>query len=361
MKKILTLLALFATLSVAAQSRRSGAGMTLDGRVELDKTVHDFGDVLTSSGPLTCTFTVKNISDSPLVIYNVAKSCGCTEVTWTREEIAPGASGSITATYSNDEGPYPFSKTLTVYLSDIAKPVILRLRGTARSKAVPLAEMYPVHLGDLGVKELVIAGGNMVQGSERGDQVSVANLGKKQLTLSFTDISDGLTLSPSTLVIPAGGKASFSYTVTSSRERWGKNYYYMTPVVNGRAQKRMSVWAFTKEDFSGWTKAQRDRAGQPSFENSTVQLGQVKDGIQTARFHVKNLGKSPLHIHKADADSPAASITRMPDVPAGGKADYEVAVDVSKLPKGEFLIVIALTTDTPLRPLVNLFISGVKE
>ena len=43
--------------------------------VEFDKTVHDFGDVSISDGPLSCTFTVKNIGKEPIAIYEVVTSC----------------------------------------------------------------------------------------------------------------------------------------------------------------------------------------------------------------------------------------------------------------------------------------------
>ena len=41
----------------------------------------------------------------------------------------PGESGEIQATFLNDQGPFPFEKSLTVYTSASNKPVILRLRG----------------------------------------------------------------------------------------------------------------------------------------------------------------------------------------------------------------------------------------
>ena len=103
--------------TASAQTRTVSGKTQIDNTIELDKTVHDFGDVLSGSGALTCTFTVKNISSEPMAIYNVVSSCGCTGVKWTREPIAPGASGTISATYTNDEGPYPFDKTLTAYFS----------------------------------------------------------------------------------------------------------------------------------------------------------------------------------------------------------------------------------------------------
>ena len=41
--------------------------------IEIDKTVHNFGDILLDSGPVSCTFTVKNIGTKPLVIYIALK------------------------------------------------------------------------------------------------------------------------------------------------------------------------------------------------------------------------------------------------------------------------------------------------
>ncbi len=114
-----TLIALLLTLALGAP-------------LNFDKTVHDFGQVTTAAGPLTCTFTVTNSSEEPLTIFAVVSSCGCTEVKWTRETIAPGAKGSVTATYSNDEGPTYFDKTLTVYTSAQKKPVILHLKGIVK-------------------------------------------------------------------------------------------------------------------------------------------------------------------------------------------------------------------------------------
>ena len=72
--------------------------------IQFDKTVHDFGEISTKAGKQTCTFTVTNDADEDLSILAVVPSCGCTDVVWTREAIAPGAKGEIKATYSNDEG-----------------------------------------------------------------------------------------------------------------------------------------------------------------------------------------------------------------------------------------------------------------
>ena len=102
--------------------------------VSFDKTVHDFGTVTLKDGTLSCTFTLANNSEEDICIYAVVSSCGCTGVKWTRTAISPGASGIIEATYSNDEGPYPFDKTLTVYISGEKKPTVLHIRGVVKKK-----------------------------------------------------------------------------------------------------------------------------------------------------------------------------------------------------------------------------------
>ena len=130
-----------ASLGTVLRAQGSKAGNTYGGIVRFDKTVHDFGDILVSDGPVSATFTAENVSGKNMVIYNVVSSCGCTDVTWTREPVKPGESGKVKATYKNDEGGYPFDKTLTVYVSGLQQPVVLRLRGESHAKKLSLKVM----------------------------------------------------------------------------------------------------------------------------------------------------------------------------------------------------------------------------
>ena len=90
--------------------------------ISWDKTVHNFGDVSVADGPLSCSFTLTNNTSEPISIFEVVSSCGCTDVKWTKGSIQPGNTGVISATYKNEDGPMPFDKTLTAYISGIKKP-----------------------------------------------------------------------------------------------------------------------------------------------------------------------------------------------------------------------------------------------
>ena len=126
MKKFIVILSLCLLASLPSAAQKDFGGLA-----RFDRTVHDFGKINTKDGAVSCTFEVTNIGSETLNIFAVVTTCGCTSVKWTRTDIAPGGKGTIDVTYSNDEGPYPFDKTLTVYLSNIERPVVLHVKGTA--------------------------------------------------------------------------------------------------------------------------------------------------------------------------------------------------------------------------------------
>jgi len=327
--------------------------------VSLDETVHNFGNVLMSDGPVSCTFTVTNISEKPVAIYSVVSSCGCTDVKWTKAPIAAGKTGTISATYSNDEGPYPFEKTLTAYVSGLTTPVILRLRGVSTQKKEPLSVAYPVHLGYLGLKETEMKVGNMEQGASQTEEVLVANISKAPLKVEFKDVDPDLTITLGQNPIPAGSTTTMKFTVKSNRNRWGKNWYTAIPVIGGKEYDKLSFWAVTKENFGTMTSEEKAAASRPMFDNSTYSFGKVKAGKKIeATFTLTNKGKSAFVVYKADCDCAGATFATFPEVAAGAKGSWKVSLDTTALPKGEALVVVSLITNSPSRPLVNLFLTG---
>ena len=329
--------------------------------VEFDKTVHDFGDVSISDGPLSCTFTVKNIGKEPIAIYEVVTSCGCTDASWTREPLQPGKTGTISATYKNEDGPVPFDKTLTVYIAGVGKPVILRLRGVVHDKKKSVAELYGVEkLGALGLKSLKYKVSNILQGESSADEAKVANLGKQPLKVTFTDVSPNLTISVDPQTIAPRSTASLRFSVKSAPDVWGLHTYDATPVLNGKkASRPITVSALTRGNFASWSADQRKNSAQCIFDESTLSFGTVKAGtpVQLA-FSFTNKGKSALRIYSVDADAEGVTATLPGETAAQKKGSIPVKLDTSSLPKGETVIMLTLTTNCPARPVINLFLTG---
>lgn len=333
--------------------------------IEIDKTVHNFGDILLDSGPVSCTFTVKNTGTKPLVIYNAVTTCGCTKAEWTKEPVMPGKTGTISATYSNDEGPYPFDKSVTVYFSEPKKPVVLKMRGVCMAKKIPLEQEYTMTYGPLGLREAYIKCGNMEQGGMKSNNVTVANLSDTPIKVEFKDVSKNLAIDIKPNPIPAGETAQMSFSVTADRELWGRNYYWATPVINGKSYRnsnnssRIGIWAITKENFDKMTEDQKAKAARPHFETSTFSFGKAKKGeVIHAEFSFKNVGKTCFNVYKVDVDMESWSHSDIPPAKPGEEVKFRVHLDTENLPVGETLAIVSLTTNSPLRPIVNLFIAG---
>ena len=331
------------------------------GAISWDKTLHDFGDVSVADGPLTCTFTVTNNSDEPIAILEVATSCGCTDVKWTREPLQKGKSGTISATYKNEDGPTAFDKTLTVYITGVRRPVVLHLRGVVHEQKKSLSQLYGAQkLGDFGLKTRSFKTGNVKQGLSASETAKVANLGKKPLQVSFTECSPQLEMSVSPNPIPAAETATLSFTVKADPSLYGRQLYRATPVLNGKkSEGSLEVVAWTQENFMDWSEEQRKDAAVPMFEASTFNFGIVKAGETVdVTFVCLNKGNSPLHFFKIDPENPAVEAFPLPDIAPGQKESVRMTLDTSSLEKGENVIMVSLTTNSPLRPLVNLFVAG---
>ena len=236
-KNILVLCALLISLPALSWEK-------LENGISLDKSVHEFGDVQLGSGPLSCRFTFRNDSGKSLLIERVTSSCGCTDVKWTNTVIKSGETGEVSVVYKNDEGPWPFEKSLTVYLSSQSRPLYLKIRGVCHSKPVQLKEVYTESLGaSLAVKSLEIKGGNLEQGGQRCDCFLVANLSDKAIKLSFTDLPKQIQIMGLPLTIPAKKTARVDFCVKADSQLWGKNWYSITPVINGaKGKKALKIW-----------------------------------------------------------------------------------------------------------------------
>ena len=368
MKRTIILLSAF-LLSLAGLSAQETFFKEAD-VIRFDKKVHDFGDVLMAEGPVTCIFTFTNIGQQPLVIHNVISSCGCTTPEWTREPVRPGATGTIQATYSNDQGPYPFDKTLTVYVgvgaSSLDRPVVLRLRGVSHEKKKDLDELFETHIGPLGLRKTTTSIGYIDQGVVKSDQMQVANLGRTELQVEAVHVSPGLRIDVTPNPIPARSMARLTYTVNPAamgETAWGRQHYTAQFRLSGKEYPdKLSISGVIKDNFEKWSKADIEQAGVPVIDRSYFEFGEVRKGSAVpASFLIRNKGKNPLVIHHIDGQDDAVTIqTQLPlTIKPGGKAEVKVKLDTSVLEySGEVIEVLSVITNSPSKPILNLFITG---
>jgi len=337
------------------------AGGATPAKLKFNKQVHDFGQILISNGPVKCAFTATNTSNQTIVIQSVTTTCGCTVASWTHDPIQPGQTAKVSVTYSNDEGPYPFDKTLTVKLVGEQTPILLHIRGISQEKIKADKDVYTtVFGGTLGMLTDEFKTLNIEQGNSRQDQTTIANLSASPLKISFTGVSESLAIEVKPNPAPAHAHATLYYTISSKQGVWGWNNYQATVNINGQSSgKTVKFRAFTAENFSSLTKEQKSLGSRPVFKESTFSFGHKKKGtIIDAKFFCENKGKSTLKIYKVDADHQGLTPGQFKDIEPGNSDYFTIRMDTKNLPCGEALIIVTLTTNSPLRPVVNLFLAG---
>ncbi len=82
--------------------------------------------------PKLIRFEFTNTSSKPIVIENVAPSCGCTTADYTKTPILPGKKGFVEASY-NAAALGMFMKTVNVTTSDSKTPKTLSFKGVVVS------------------------------------------------------------------------------------------------------------------------------------------------------------------------------------------------------------------------------------
>jgi len=352
-KIILYIVAVFFSMSLSGQDNRNSS-------IEFNKQVHDFGDIMLSSGKQSYTFTFKNITQQPVVIQTVISSCGCTTPEWTRSPVKPGGSGKVGVTFLNDQGPYPFDKSLTVYVTGSSKPVILRIKGVVHEKKKNIRQLFPVLFGQLGLRKSPVDLGQVMKGSVDRETIDVANTSGTPIKVTFVNLTKGLSLSVNPSTIQPGSKAVLSINIdTKADANWGLTSYQATPVINGKTvSKKLLFRAIIIEDFSNFSKEEINNSPLPMASKSSFNFGTISSGnkIETT-FEIKNIGRKDLVIHKIDVSEKGMNADNPSKIAPGSSG--KIAVSINTGGKfGEKIYILTIITNSPSRPIFNLLVTG---
>jgi hypothetical protein len=116
MKKIFLLMVMALTVfAVQAQTEKKGAV------IEFNEKSIDFGDI-TQGDKVEHIFEFTNTGDTPLVISNVAVTCGCTAPNWPKNPIAPGSKGELKVVF-NSTGKMGKQNSVVRVYSNASEPI----------------------------------------------------------------------------------------------------------------------------------------------------------------------------------------------------------------------------------------------
>ncbi|MFZ4862854.1 DUF1573 domain-containing protein [Sphingobacterium sp. Mn56C] len=121
MKKLLSIVTVFLVfVSLTAMTMAAG-------EFKFEKETHDFGTIPLNK-PASFEFKFNNTGDAPIIISDVAPTCGCSVADFSKTPVKPGDSGIIKVTY-NAATSGPFTKTFTVKSNTKTPVKILTVKG----------------------------------------------------------------------------------------------------------------------------------------------------------------------------------------------------------------------------------------
>ncbi|RZK98075.1 MAG: DUF1573 domain-containing protein [Hymenobacter sp.] len=131
-KMLLLALGLAFAGSYTAQAQTTAApAKTAGAQIKFSEEKYDFGSIK-QGDVVDHVFKFKNTGTQPLVISNVQASCGCTIPDWTKEPVAPGKMGMISAKFNSAGKMGMQTKVLTIESNAAAGAATVSLVGEVK-------------------------------------------------------------------------------------------------------------------------------------------------------------------------------------------------------------------------------------
>jgi hypothetical protein len=96
-------------------------------QIKADKTEFDLETIQKGSAK-TISVPIKNIGESPFVIFDTQASCGCTHISYEKKPIMPDSTTVLKIKYNADDMGH-FNKTVSVYGNMKDSLLVIRLKG----------------------------------------------------------------------------------------------------------------------------------------------------------------------------------------------------------------------------------------
>ena len=319
----------------------------------------DFGSRPKSEDVLVHEFVFTNNSRSAVSISYAVASCSCTRLSWTTSPLQPGANGVVRAEYHRERDRDAFEKFVSVFVEGSKKPYVLRIAGSFYETDEVLARDFPVQRGPLGFKSDVLELSTSHPGEVNKGQILVANLSGAAVSLSFSDLSDGLSMPASRIVIQPGSRRNVSYHIDVDSLVWGRRTYSFTPMADGEAYEPIRLSTMVLDNFKSLTSAERNSAALPVLQDGDRSLGTVRKG-QSARasFEVLNKSDKILNIRAVYADVDGVAIESPASVGPGQTGTFSLDVPYSALEQGEGSVKVTVISDSPLKPVIDVVFKG---
>lgn len=269
-------------------------------KITTQHEVVDCGQVVFSK-PVTAEFVLKNDGRKPLVINNVLKSCGCTEVDYPKTSIAAGESFVIKAVYDAKQMG-TFTKQVCLYTNADEEPFILSMRGKVVGSVVDFAGSYDEMLGAIKSDAQEVEFDDVNRGDRPVQRIHIFNPTDEVLEPVVMHLPDYLHAFVSPSKVAPRHSAEISFVLDSKKLRdLGLNqtsiYLGERPGDKVAPEKEIVVSAVLLPGFENMTPAKKALAPKIEMSSTDLNLGRFNGKKKLkGEILITNKGKSELDI-----------------------------------------------------------------
>ncbi len=284
-------------------------------KIEFEKKTHEFGDVHEEGGKITARFTFKNVGDSALILTKVKPGCGCTAANYTREAIAPGATGYIDATYDPWGRPGAFNKNIKVNTNEPNQtaPYIIFIKGNVIKRPPTKYELagYNQGKGEVRIKDANVKV-NVLNTQTHLDTLTIRNFYENGRAVEVTTelpsyIQEVSRTFGQSLKAGEEGQLVLKYD-GAARNGWGTLKDRAVIITNDTLEQRKYIYYTVnlKEDFSKMSQKELEKAPKVAYDKVIYNFDTIAQNTSaTETIKITNSGKTPLIIRKVDTSMPA--------------------------------------------------------
>ena len=269
-------------------------------KITTQHEVVDCGQVVFRK-PVTAEFVLKNDGHKPLVINNVLKSCGCTEVDYPKTGIAAGESFVIKAVYDAKQMG-SFTKQVCLYTNAGEEPFILSMRGRVVGSVVDFAGPYDEMLGAIKSDAQEVEFDDVNRGDRPVQRIHIFNPTDEVMEPVVMHLPDYLHAFVSPSKVAPRHSAEISFVLDSKKLRdLGLNqtsvYLGERPGDKIAPEKEIVVSAVLLPGFDNMTPAKKALAPKMEMSTTELNLGSFNGKKKLkGEILITNKGKSELDI-----------------------------------------------------------------
>ena len=321
-------------------------------KLAVERDVANMGEILYQL-PSKVSFTLRNAGNEPLSIKEVIPSCGCTAVDWTRELIAPGAEGTVTAVY-DAKMLGVFQKDFEVYTNALDEPVYLHIQGRVVSKLSDYSGSFPVDLGNVRLNVNNIEFDNVNKGDRPMAELQIVNTGRKSYKPYLMHLPPYLSAEYYPEVLAGGRMGKIMLTLDSEKLRQmglTQASIYLAREMGDKVsdENEIVVSSVLLPDFSSLSVEDRALAPNMVLSADTVDLGEMgRKRKKSATLTIQNTGKRNLEIRALQVFNKALAVELSNrNIGPGETAKLKVTVLARYLKKAKNRPRVLLITNDP--------------